>query len=181
MKLAIIYHVYKNHLTLEESIKSFMKQNDNDFEFILVNDGAINKATKVLQKLDLSKFKHFKYFNFSQNIGHSFSFNTALNTLDADYVYYGGSNTFVKPDFIKQVKLLLNKHKPDALSIINSQNNKQTQVFVGTDMQFKRHIGQSTRDKIFSVQLLKTHNITMDETNYSPLVFIYQVLIHFTK
>ncbi|MDR0826227.1 MAG: glycosyltransferase family 2 protein, partial [Mycoplasmataceae bacterium] len=151
MKIAIIYHAYRNYLTLEESIKSFAKQTDADFEFILVNDGAINKTTKVLNKIDFSKFKNFKYYNFSQNVGHSFSFNTACNMVDADYVYYVGSNTKAKPDFIKQVKILLNKTKPDVLSMIHYQGKKNLQVFTKPDLQFKKYIGQSTRDKIFSI------------------------------
>ncbi|GHU31108.1 hypothetical protein FACS1894166_01950 [Bacilli bacterium] len=181
MTITIIYHAYKNHLTLEESIKTFAKQNDTDFEFILVNDGANNKTTKVLSKIDFSKFKHFQYYDFSQNVGHSFSFNTAFKNLESDYVYYAGSNTMVKPEFIGQVKRLLIKAKPDVLSMMNYKADGRLQIFNRPDVHFKKHITQSTRIKIFSVPLLRANGITMDETYYAPLVFIYKIFTHFRK
>jgi glycosyltransferase involved in cell wall biosynthesis len=62
MSIAIVYHLYKNSKTIEESLQSLLNQTDHDFELMLVNDGATRTVTQELKKFDLAKFKHVTYY-----------------------------------------------------------------------------------------------------------------------
>jgi glycosyltransferase involved in cell wall biosynthesis len=62
MNLTIVYHVYKNSNSLEESLRSIFEQTDTNFEFTLVNDGATSNVTNILKKFDFSKLKKFVYY-----------------------------------------------------------------------------------------------------------------------
>jgi glycosyltransferase involved in cell wall biosynthesis len=62
MSIAIVYHLYKNSKTIEDSLQSLLNQTDHDFELVLVNDGATRIVTQELKNFNLNKFKHITYY-----------------------------------------------------------------------------------------------------------------------
>jgi glycosyltransferase involved in cell wall biosynthesis len=182
MKLAIIYHVYKNSATLQKSFESIFNQTDKNFEFICINDGASSKISKILSDFDFSSLKNFTYFKYSQNLGHAYSFNQALKSLNSDYILFVGSNFIPDKNFIETVNNII-KINPnvDVISFNNRKNNKSYQTFTKLNSKMKLMLGQSMKDKIFSTKLLHEHNLLLNEQIYAPLLFIYQVLTQFKK
>jgi glycosyltransferase involved in cell wall biosynthesis len=182
MKLAIVYHVYKNSLTLQKSLENLFNQTDKNFEFILINDGASSRVAKILKEFKLSNFKNLTYFKYSQNLGHSLSFNQAIQNTTADYVMFVGSNFIPHKDFVKTINNILktNQHV-DGISFNVQKNNGSYQTFSKLNAKAKLMLGQSMRDKIFSTRLLREHKIVLNEHIYAPFTFIYQNLVQAQK
>jgi glycosyltransferase involved in cell wall biosynthesis len=78
MNLTIVYHIWKNTAYLEESLKSILHQTDLDFELILIDDGATKKVKSIIKRFSFNKLTHFQYISYSQNLGHSASYNDGL-------------------------------------------------------------------------------------------------------
>jgi glycosyltransferase involved in cell wall biosynthesis len=163
MKISLIYHVYRNANTLEESLNSIVNQDDKNFELILINDGGVEKVNNILKQYNFSSIcKSFKYMLYSQNQGHAISFNETLKHCDSDYVYYLGSNIVLKSNFVKTINNII-ESKPNADVISFTHVVKKSKSVVNefnsldSDLQYK--VTPSLRDKVFSLSFLKQKNI----------------------
>jgi glycosyltransferase involved in cell wall biosynthesis len=182
MKLAIVYHAYKNSAHLKKSLDSILLQTDQNFEFIFINDGAAPGVTKIIKEIDFSKFKKLTYFKYSQNFGHATCFNQIIATTNADYVMFVGANFIPDQAFVKTLNDIF-EHNPDVdvLSFNTIKNDRQYLSFDKLNSKMNLLIDQSMKDKIFSVKLLRKHQILFNEHAYFPLLFIYQVMSQFKK
>jgi glycosyltransferase involved in cell wall biosynthesis len=182
MKFAIIYHVYKNTTSLRESLHSIFSQVDRNFELILINDFSSIAVTNIINEFNFNELKQFTYLKYSQNLGHSYSFNNALNITTSDYVLYAGSNFIFNKNFTKIVNETIDKTSDvDVISFTNIKNDCSVQIFNKLNANMKLLLRQSMKDKIVSVKMLREHKIMLDENLYSPLVYIYQILSAFKK
>jgi glycosyltransferase involved in cell wall biosynthesis len=182
MKLAIVYHVYKNSSSLKASLENIFNQTDQNFELILINDAASSTVTKILKEFNFSKLQKFTYFKYSQNLGHAVSFNQAITHTDSDYVIFVGSNFVPNKNFVKLVNNTLKKSpNTDVISFNAVKNDNSCQIFDKINNKMKLMLDKSMKDKIFSVNLLRKQKILLNEQSYAPLTFIYQVLISFRK
>jgi glycosyltransferase involved in cell wall biosynthesis len=180
MKLNIIYHIYKNSTTLRDSLTSIFNQSDANFELTLINDSASNSVKNIIKEFDFSKLKKITYFKYSQNLGHSISFNQAVETTTSEYVIYVGSNFIPEENFVKTINNIIAEHsQADVISLNPVQNNGTCQTFNKINAKMKLMIGYSMKDKIFSVKFLRDNKITLNENLYSPLLLIYTVLEKF--
>ena len=95
MKFSIIIPLYNEELNifvLVEEILLFLKQYENQFEIILVNDGSTDKTNHILDKLKYKYFNIIKIINNNDNLGQSKSLaigikeasNNIIVTLDGD-------------------------------------------------------------------------------------------------
>jgi glycosyltransferase involved in cell wall biosynthesis len=182
MKLAIVYHVYKNSASLKKSLESIFSQTDQNFEFIFINDGASASINKIIKEFNFSKLKKFTYLKYSQNLGHAVSFNQAIASIKAEYVMFVGSNFIPNKSFIKLVNgILKNNPNTDVLSFNCVKNDNTYQIFNKLNSKMKLMLDQSMKDKLFSIKLLHKHKILLNEQLYSPLIFMYQTLNLFKK
>jgi glycosyltransferase involved in cell wall biosynthesis len=182
MKLSIIYHIYKNTSHLESSLKNIFDQKQQDFEFILVNDSATPSVLKILKKFNFTKLKHFTYYNFSQNMGHSFSFNRAVKQARGEYVYYCGSNIILKKDFVSTIYSIIKKQQDvDVISFTNRENGSNQVVFSKLDSSLERLVPISIKYAITRKKILVDNNIFLNDEHYFPLIFICRLLMIFKK
>ncbi|MDR0545719.1 MAG: glycosyltransferase family 2 protein [Mycoplasmataceae bacterium] len=182
MKLTIIYHVYKNYSTLVESLTSLTKQDDLDFELLLINDGATNKVKNIISKFNFKQIKHFSYYEFNQNLGHATSYNTCLENLNEGYVYYCGSNIILTNDFVSTIKKnLINNPKTNVLLFGQTKLIKdEVSIFHTISGPLNYCVPNSTRSFVISIPYLKNKNITYNTSTYFYLVFIYECLANTT-
>jgi glycosyltransferase involved in cell wall biosynthesis len=182
MKLTIVYHVYRNSLTLKKSLSILANQSDKNFELILIDDAATSNVSRIISEFDFSKFTKFTYIKHSQNLGHSISFNQVNNILNSSHVIYVGSNFVPHKNFVKVVNDVIAHHPTvDVISFKNVKNDCSCEVFTKLDNKMRLNLDSSMKDKIFSLNLLNKNQIQLSENMYAPLIFIYKALINFKK
>jgi glycosyltransferase involved in cell wall biosynthesis len=182
MKLAIIYHVYKNSASLRKSLESIFAQTDQNFEFVFVNDYASSKVNQIIKEISFSKLKNFTYITHSQNLGHSYSFNNAVKAISSEYVLYAGSNFIFDKNFIKIFnKIITHNPNTDVISFNVKNNDASFSTFNKLNVKMKQTIQSSMKDKIVATKMIRNFNLGLNENFYSPLVFIYQILFLFKK
>jgi glycosyltransferase involved in cell wall biosynthesis len=184
MKLSLIYHSYKNTNNLKKSLDSIKNQVDKNFEFILISDGITKEVSNILNKYNILSFcKSVKFIFFSENQGHSFSFNEALRQCKNDYVYYFGSNVVLDKNFTKSINSVIKDNQGvDVISITHVVDKKPLiSKFHSLKGDLKFNITPSLRDKIFSRKLLDENNILLNEHGYFPLEFLYKVMTSFKE
>ena len=77
MKLSIIIPCYNSEETIEETLESVLKQNIQDWEAIIVNDGSTDATEEIALKF-VNKDKRFKLWN-KRNEGLGVARNYAVN------------------------------------------------------------------------------------------------------
>jgi glycosyltransferase EpsE len=78
MKVSIIMSVYNAADGLENSIKSILSQTHENFEFLICNDGSIDKTNAILKKYS-QQDSRIKLYNNVKNIGLTKSLNILVN------------------------------------------------------------------------------------------------------
>jgi glycosyltransferase EpsE len=78
MKVSVIMSVYNAADSLENSIKSILSQSHENFEFLICNDGSIDKTSEILKKYS-HQDSRIKLFNNVRNMGLTKSLNILVN------------------------------------------------------------------------------------------------------
>ena len=78
MKVSVIMSVYNAADSLENSIKSILSQSHENFEFLICNDGSIDKTNEILIKYS-HQDSRIKLHNNVRNIGLTKSLNILVN------------------------------------------------------------------------------------------------------
>ena len=88
-KISVIVPCYNEQESLpyfyEEITKVSKEMNDNDFEFLFVNDGSKDKTLDIVKKL-AKKDKRVRYVSFSRNFGKEAAMYAGLQYSKGDYV-----------------------------------------------------------------------------------------------
>ena len=81
-KVSVLMSVYNGEKYLKEAIKSILGQSFKDFEFIIINDGSIDKTEKIIKVFN---DKRIVLIN-QENIGLTKSLNNGLKLAQGDYI-----------------------------------------------------------------------------------------------
>jgi glycosyltransferase involved in cell wall biosynthesis len=161
-----------------------LHQTDQDFEFILIDDGATKKVKSIIKRFDFKKITHFQYISYSQNLGHSASYNDGLKFANGKYTYYMGSNITLLNTFVKQVNTIIDSNSDcDVISFTNQSDKSLpvSTIFNKIDDNAYSVVKRSLSDKIFSVSFLRNNNIHLNPDHYYPLIYFYSIMTHFHK
>ena len=82
-KVSVIMSVYNDENLLQKSIKSILKQEYNDFEFLIVNDGSSDGTEKIIKSFGKDKIVLMKN---EKNIGLTSSLNKAIKKSKGKYI-----------------------------------------------------------------------------------------------
>jgi glycosyltransferase involved in cell wall biosynthesis len=86
--ISIVIPVYNGEKTIEETVRSVLKQTFQDFEIIIINDGSKDKTLEVIDGISDSRIQVYSYSNSGQgasrNRGISYAKGQYLSFLDAD-------------------------------------------------------------------------------------------------
>ena len=83
MKFSIIMPAHNAEKEIEEVIKSVLKQNYNDYEFIVVNDCSTDKTEQVVKK-----FENVKIINHETNKKAGGARNTGIDEAKGEYIFF---------------------------------------------------------------------------------------------
>ncbi len=88
-KISIIIPCYNEEKTIplfyNEITKITKKMNDQDFEFLFINDGSIDDTLNIIKKL-VKKDKRVRFISFSRNFGKEAAMYAGLENVTGDYV-----------------------------------------------------------------------------------------------
>ncbi|HEY9635335.1 MAG TPA: glycosyltransferase [Coleofasciculaceae cyanobacterium] len=86
--ISVIIPVYNGEKTIQETIKSVLKQTFTDFELIVVNDGSQDATLEIIDRIQDYRLKIFSYPNTGQaasrNRGFSLASGEYISFIDAD-------------------------------------------------------------------------------------------------
>jgi glycosyltransferase involved in cell wall biosynthesis len=151
---------------------------------ILIDDGATKKVKSIIKRFDFKKLTHFQYISYSQNLGHSASYNDGLKLARGKYTYYMGSNITLLNTFVKQLNTIINDNSDcDVISFTNQSGESLpiSTIFNKINDDAYSIVKHSLSDKIFSVSFLRNNNIRLNPDHYYPLIYFYSILSHFQK
>jgi len=127
-KVGVIMSVYNGEKYLKEAIESILNQTFRDFEFIIVNDGSIDKTEDILDdyaKQD-SRMKIIKNRN---NIGLTKSLNKAIQDAKGEYIARMDADDISLPKRLeKQVKFMEKNPKVGLLGVAYYQMNSKGEI-----------------------------------------------------
>lgn len=85
IKISVIMSVFNGERYLRESVRSILDQSFKNFEFIIVNDGSIDKSGEILSDLAAGDSR-IKIITNVTNIGLTKSLNKAINIAGGEYI-----------------------------------------------------------------------------------------------
>jgi len=96
MNISVITTLYNYSNYIEEAIKSFLDQNFNDTEMIIVDDASTDNPYKIIKKYENDKIKYIRLeknqgYSHAKNVGIKASLSETLVMLDADDMLVKGS------------------------------------------------------------------------------------------
>lgn len=98
---SVIIPLYNKENFVEKTIKSVLKQNFNDFEIIIIDDGSQDEsAKKVLEFKD----ERIRYY-FKENGGVSSARNYGLEIAISNYITFIDADDYWFPDFLDTMRL----------------------------------------------------------------------------
>lgn len=100
---SIITPVYNEKEYLSKCIESVLGQSDDDFEFIIVDDGSNDGSDKICD--DYAKEDNRIKVYHQKNAGPSVARNLALHKATGDYVLFVDCDDFIEPDLLKEIKI----------------------------------------------------------------------------
>ena len=112
LNFSIIVPVYNRPKEIDELLESLTKQDfSNNFEVLIIEDGSTEKSEQIVEKytnrLDL------KYF-FKENSGAGASRNFGMQKASGNYFIILDSDVIVPKNYLKEVKIALEKNFTDA-------------------------------------------------------------------
>ncbi|MDP8230795.1 MAG: glycosyltransferase [Candidatus Gorgyraea atricola] len=105
-KLSVIMSAYNSERYLDESIKSILGQSFKDFEFLIIDDGSIDRTSEILndyQKTD----NRIRVIKNKVNIGLSKSLNIGIREAQGEYIARQDADDTSMPDRLsKQIEFM---------------------------------------------------------------------------
>lgn len=174
MKISIIIPCYNSEKYLERCIESIINQSYRQWEAIIVNDGSIDKSSRLLNsyaKLD----KRITVIS-QKNGGPSLARNNGLKYVTGEYVLFIDMDDYIHVDMLKEMVKCAEKNNSDIVTIgyyettINkmlpvndflNENNDDIRMFFIKKVMLSS--GGVVWGKLYRYKLLKEKNILFDE------------------
>lgn len=180
MHISVIVPVYNTDRYLRQCVDSIMSQTMPAYEIILIDDGSQDKSGKICDEYaridERIKVVH------KQNAGLGMARNTGLENVNGDYVTFVDSDDFLDNDFIEKSTKTLQQYNCDTCKSTfrrvdlngeyisqelldqeifceDSIRNKLLPRMIGSAPDKKDSIPMSVCCSIFSMKIIKNHNL----------------------
>jgi len=112
-KVSVIMPTYNNEKYLEDAINSVLKQNFEDFELIIINDGSTDGTKKILEKF--TNNQRIKILNNEKNEGLVLSCIKGIEHSSGEYIMRFDSDDLLDENALLILSTILDKHPDVAL------------------------------------------------------------------
>lgn len=108
--ISFIVPAYNAEKTLERAIKSIINQKDNNFEYeiIIVNDGSTDKTNEVAEQI-IEKYNNSIFYYEEENSGPSSARNLGVDKSKGDYIIFVDSDDYISSTLLKDIEQYINK------------------------------------------------------------------------
>lgn len=94
--ISIIVPVYNSGKYLRKCLDSIFSQTYKDFEVIAINDGSIDKSSKILEEYE-NNHKNMKVLDNKINLGAGISRNKGIDASNSEYIMFVDSDDYILP------------------------------------------------------------------------------------
>lgn len=123
MKYTIIITVYNKEKYIERCIKSACKQNFDDYQIMIVNDGSTDNSEKLIKKY--LKNKKIKYYK-KENSGIADTRNYAIEKVETEYFLFLDADDYISIDLLETI----DKYKDYEVLSFNAVNIDNRNKFI---------------------------------------------------
>lgn len=175
---SIIIPVYNSEKYIVKCLESILKQNYNNYEIIVVDDGSTDNSINLIKKINSNKIKILS----KKNGGLSSARNYGVKYANNDYIWFIDSDDYIEPNSLKKLSNIISKCEYDIVSFQyykdygtkkilmvdeNDKNNLYDNVLINT----------SACTKIFRTEFYKKNSFYFPEGKiYEDLALIPYVL-----
>lgn len=119
--ISVVMPFYNAHAFIRETVESVLRQDYDNFELIIVNDGSVLPTVEeLLSGLDC---KNIRVINHEKNQGLAQARNTAIDAARGDLIVPLDADDLIDPDFLSATWSVLESH-PDVSAVFT-----QVQIF----------------------------------------------------
>lgn len=198
IKFSIIIPVYNCETFIEDCIKSIFKQEYNNFEIIVVDDGSTDKSLIICQKIATNDNRIHIYHK--SNGGVSSARNKGLEHISGDYVLFVDADDMLTPKCLQNYYYCIIKESPDVCyqqykiiknsvepmytnDYISSNNNLYKQIQIDDFYSFfnkKWILFSATWSKCYKTSIIKKFQIhfSININLYEDFLFLTEYLSH---
>lgn len=113
LRFSIIIPVYNMEKTLEKCVESVLKQNFNDYEIILINDGSSDDSDELCDFYK-NKRRNIKVMH-KNNEGLSMARNDGMKIADGEYIVFLDSDDWIGSGMLNDLNRVICDKSPDAI------------------------------------------------------------------
>lgn len=178
MKFSIIVPIYNVEKYLEECINSLLKQKNNNYEIILVDDGSFDNSPKICDDY-AQNYANIKVIH-KENGGLSDARNTGINLAKGDYLIFIDSDDYIcDENFLNDVSNLIDKDDCDVIVYGNKKIFEDNKVIeknfyrkidnedIVTSLIAQNYFKACAWDKIVKRELIIQNNLYFPIGRYS--------------
>ncbi len=114
--LTIGIPVYNGEKFLKEKISTILKQNYNDFELIISNNGSTDSSKEICEKF-ASDDKRIRFYSHEKNLGPNWNFNFILEKAKGKYFMWTAVDDKILPGFFEKNISILERRNDIVCSI----------------------------------------------------------------
>lgn len=151
MKISIIIPIYNNESTLEYCVNSFLKQNYEKLELILIDDGSKDKSKLICRKLE-RKYREIVFLDFNNN-GVSTARNKGLAVATGDIIGFCDADDYSEEGTLWYINSIFLNHKVDI--VVGGYNNIINEKIIKYNLKYHEIISS---DKLTELVLVN-HNV----------------------
>lgn len=175
-KITVVIPVYNCDKYLRRAIDSVLKQNSNDYELILINDGSTDNSLNIC--LDYSKNDNVKVIDIT-NSGVSKARNLGIKKASGEYIIFLDADDYFNDDYFKKLKRIFKDGNFDIIinNYFNEYSNRTKKVIATTkdkyyDLKKDKNIFLNLIDnatinnlgnKVYKLDYIKKYNLYFDE------------------
>lgn len=116
MFFSIVIPVYNVEKYIDKCVESILKQNYNDYEIILVDDGSIDSSGKICEKYKKLYPQKIKVIH-KKNGGLSSARNVGIKYAEGEYIVFIDSDDYIEDNSLCKINKEINFVRPDVIAL----------------------------------------------------------------
>lgn len=136
IEVSVVVPIYNVEKYLRQCLESLVNQNFDDYEIILINDGATDNSMKIAQEFE-DKYKNIKLIS-KKNAGLGAARNTGMKYVTGKYVLFVDSDDYVSPEYISELYNVINREDSDIVICSHEKIYENKTEIVNLEVDFNK-------------------------------------------
>ena len=178
MRFSVIIPVYKVEQYIDRCITSVLKQDFNDYEILLIDDGSPDKYSEIARRYAM-EYSNVKAFH-KRNGGLSDARNYGIDHAEGEYIIFVDSDDWIAEGCFTVFDKLLKYEQPDVIetTLIEAYEDK----IEIRDKEFQQYLARPfVKERAVKWTCCLSHNAWPAQKNIYSLSFLKKYNLHFLK